>query len=149
MVDETLTIGQVSRAAGVHVETIRYYQTLGIVRQPDRPAGGFRRYGPDDVARLAFIKRAQQLGFALDEVKALLQLEDGRSCRETRLLAEKKLAVIEQRLADLSRMRRLLKRLIGECEAGKRPRCCPIIATLARGGVAAYRSRHRSPQLAA
>ena len=134
MVADTLTIGEVSRAAGVHVETIRYYQTLGIVRQPDRPAGGFRRYGPDDIARLYFIKRAQQLGFALEEVKALLQLEDGQNCRETRLLAEKKLAIIEQRLADLAGMRRVLRRLIAECESGKRPRCCPIIASLARGG---------------
>jgi MerR family mercuric resistance operon transcriptional regulator len=132
VVADTLTIGQVSHASGVHVETIRYYQGLGIVRAPLRPAGGFRRYGQDDVARLRFIKRAQQLGFALDEVKALLQLEDGQSCSETRPLAEKKLAVIEQRISDLSRMRCRLKHLIGECESGKRPRACPIIATLAR-----------------
>lgn len=128
---DTLTIGQISRAAGVHVETIRYYQGLGLVRAPQRPAQGFRRYGQADVARLRFIKRAQQLGFTLDEVKALLQLEDGQSCRETRLLAENKLALIEQRLSDLTRIRRLLKQLIGECESGKRPRACPIIATLA------------------
>jgi len=131
MVD-TLTVGQVSSASGVHVETIRYYQGLGIVRAPKRPGAGFRRYGQADVARLRFIKRAQQLGFTLDEVKNLLQLEDGQSCRETRLLAENKLAMIEQRLADLNRMRRLLKQLIGECASGKRPRACPIIATLAR-----------------
>jgi MerR family mercuric resistance operon transcriptional regulator len=129
-----LTIGQLSRAAGVHVETIRYYQGLGIVRAPPRPDGGFRRYGPHDVARLRFIKRAQGLGFTLDEVRSLLRLEDGRNCRETRRLAEAKLAVIEQRLADLNRMRRLLRRLIGECEAGGQPRACPITATLARDG---------------
>lgn len=132
MAADTLTIGQVSRASGVHVETIRYYQSLGIAREPERPTGGFRRYGEADVARLRFTKRAQQLGFALDEIKTLLRPEDGHSCRETRLLAEKKLAVIEQRLSDLARMRRLLKRLIGECESGRRPRTCPIIATLAR-----------------
>ncbi|HEU0202894.1 MAG TPA: MerR family transcriptional regulator [Burkholderiaceae bacterium] len=131
MVADTLTIGQVSRASGVHVETIRYYQGLGIVRAPQRPAGGFRRYGEVDVARLRFIKRAQHLGFTLDEVRSLLQLEDGQSCRETRLLAENKLAVVEQRISDLNRIWRLLKQLIGECEAGKRPRTCPIIATLA------------------
>jgi MerR family mercuric resistance operon transcriptional regulator len=128
---DTLTIGQVSTASGVHIETVRYYQSLGIVRAPQRPTHGFRRYGPADVARLRFIKRAQQLGFTLDEVKTLLQLEDGESCRETRLLAERKLAEIEHRLSGLNRMRRLLKQLIWECDSGKRPRACPIIATLA------------------
>jgi MerR family mercuric resistance operon transcriptional regulator len=77
-----------------------------------------------------FIKRAQQLGFTLAEVEGLLRLDDGQSCRETRSLAEQKLAVIEQRIADLARMRRLLKGLITECRRGGRPRSCPIIATL-------------------
>jgi len=77
-----------------------------------------------------FIKRAQHLGFTLEEVKGLLLLEDGQSCRQTRLLAEQKLAVIEQRLADLTRMRRLLRALIAECLEGKQRRRCPIIATL-------------------
>jgi MerR family mercuric resistance operon transcriptional regulator len=77
-----------------------------------------------------FIKRAQQLGFILEEVKSLLQLEDGQSCNETRLLAEEKLAIIERRLTDLTRVRRVLKGLIAECTQGKRPRSCPIIATL-------------------
>jgi MerR family mercuric resistance operon transcriptional regulator len=130
MADVALTIGEVSRASGVHVETIRYYQGLGIVRVPPRPASGFRRYSDQDVARLRFIKRAQHLGFTLDESKTLLQLEDGQSCRETRLLAERKLAAIEARIADLTRMRALLKDLIGACESGTRPRACPIIATL-------------------
>ncbi len=132
MADVTLTIGEISRASGVHVETIRYYQGLGIVRAPPRPATGFRRYGEQDVARLRFIKRAQHLGFTLDEVKTLLQLEDGGSCRATRQLAERKLAGVEARIADLTRMRTLLKDLIGACAAGKRPRACPIIATLTR-----------------
>ena len=81
---------------------------------------------------MRFIKRAQQLGFTLEEVTSLT-LEDGRSCRETRLLAEQKLAVIETRIRDLSRMRRLLKGLVAECAQGKRPRACPIIATLMSG----------------
>ena len=79
---------------------------------------------------MRFIKRAQQLGFSLDEVAALLLLQDGQSCREARLLAERKLDMIEERIADLTRMRRLLKGLIAECAAGQRPRSCPIIATL-------------------
>jgi len=92
--------------------------------------GGQRRYDPSAIQRVLFIKRAQDLGFTLEELRALLRLEDGQSCSETRALAEYKLAMIEKRLADLSRMRRLLKGLISQCSAGKRPRSCPIIATL-------------------
>ena len=125
-----LTIGQVATAADIHLETIRYYQRLGLVDEPVRPLGGFRRYDEHAVARLRFIKRAQQLGFSLDEVRNLLALEDGQSCRETRAMAEKKLTVIEARLADLRRMQKMLKSLIAECDSGKRPRACPIIATL-------------------
>lgn len=130
MKSEVMTIGQVAAQAQVHVETIRYYQRLGLVAEPPRPPGGVRHYDGAAVSRLKFIKRAQQLGFSLDEVGSLLALEDGQSCRETRVLAQRKLAVIEGRLADLGRMRKLLKGLIAECDSGKRPRACPIIATL-------------------
>ena len=128
--NEILTIGGLAQSAGVNVETIRYYQRRGLLDEPAKPLGGQRHYGPAAAMRVRFIKRAQQLGFTLDEVKGLLLLEDGQSCRETRLLAERKLALIEARIADLTRMRRLLKGLIEECSDGKRPRSCPIIATL-------------------
>lgn len=134
-----LTIGRLATAAGVNVETIRYYQRRGLVEAPAKPLGGHRRYGPSAVSRVRFIKRAQQLGFTLEEITGLLRLEDGRSCRETRLLAEHKLATIEQRIADLTRMRRMLEALIGECAAGQRPRSCPIITTLSASEVAAGR----------
>ncbi|MEO8007648.1 MAG: Hg(II)-responsive transcriptional regulator [Betaproteobacteria bacterium] len=127
---DVLSIGGFARAAGVNVETIRYYQRQGLLDEPDKPLGGHRRYDICAVGRVRFIKRAQQLGFTLKEVKNLLLLEDGQSCRETRLLAQHKLEMIEARLADLGRMRRLLKGLIAECEDGKRPRSCPIITTL-------------------
>lgn len=127
---KALTIGQLAQAADVNVETIRYYQRRGLLDEPDKPLGGHRRYAGVATRRVRFIKRAQQLGFTLEEVKGLLRLEDGQNCRETRLLAEQKLSVIEARIADLTRMRRLLKSLIAECGAGKRPRSCPIIATL-------------------
>ena len=125
-----LTIGQLAQAAGVIVETIRYYQRRGLLDEPDKPLGGHRSYAAVAVRRVSFIKRAQQLGFTLEEVTGLLRLEDGHSCRETRLLAEHKLALIEERIADLNRMRRMLKDLIAECARGQRPRSCPIIATL-------------------
>ena len=127
---DQLTIGSLAHAAGVNVETIRYYQRRGLVDEPHKPLGGHRRYAAAAVQRVRFIKRAQQLGFTLDEVTALLLLEDGQSCRETRLLAEQKLALVEDRIVDLGRMRRTLKGLIAECAEGKRPRSCPIIATL-------------------
>ncbi|MEP6657581.1 MAG: Hg(II)-responsive transcriptional regulator [Betaproteobacteria bacterium] len=131
---EQLTIGRLAQAAGVNVETIRYYQRRGLLVEPSKPLGGHRRYAAAAVQRVRFIKRAQQLGFTLAEVEGLLLLEDGQSCRETRLVAEQKLALIGERIADLARMRRLLKALIAECKDGKRPRSCPIIATLSAGG---------------
>ena len=127
---EQMTIGQLAAAAGVNVETVRYYQRRELLAAPDRPTGGIGRYPAAALTRLRFIKRAQQLGFTLEEVTGLLRLQDGQSCRETRLLAEHKLALIEERIADLNRMRRMLKGLIAECARGQRPRSCPIIATL-------------------
>ena len=128
--NEHLTIGRLAKAAGVNIETIRYYQRRGLVEEPTKPLGGHRRYAAAAATRVRFIKRAQQLGFTLEEVSGLLRLEDGQSCRETRVLAERKLVLIEERIADLIRMRRMLKGLIAECTAGQRPRSCPIIATL-------------------
>ncbi len=127
-----MTIGRVAQLSGVHKETIRYYQSLGLVAEPRRPPRSVRRYGADAVARLRFIKRAQELGFTLEEVGRLLLLEDGQNCGETRKLAEQKLALIRTRMGDLERMRRLLEGLVDECRHGKRPRKCPIIATLTR-----------------
>lgn len=127
------TIGHLAEAAGVNVETIRYYQRRGLLEEPPKPPGGQRRYAAAAARRVRFIKRAQQLGFTLAEVEGLLLLEDGQSCRQTRLLAEQKLRVIDQRIADLARMRRLLEGLITECKSGGRPRSCPIIATLSAG----------------
>ena len=131
---DDLTIGQVAVEAGVHKETIRYYQRLGLLQEPRRQPGSIRRYGKQAVARLRFIRQAQQLGFSLDEVKRLLLLEDGQDCPATRRLAEHKLAVIRQRISDLQRMCRMLDGLISECRKGKRPRCCPIIGTLSQHG---------------
>jgi MerR family transcriptional regulator, mercuric resistance operon regulatory protein len=127
---DALTIGHVAKLSGVHKETIRYYQSLGLVDEPTRSPGTVRRYGNATVARLKFIKRAQQLGFTLQEVGKLLLLEDGQNCGETRKLAEEKLALVKARIADLNRIRKLLEGLVTQCHEGKRPRACPIIRTL-------------------
>ena len=146
MATDGKTIGAAAQAAGVHVETLRYYQRLGLVAEPARPANGFRRYGEDTVARLRFIRRAQELGFTLGETRNLLRLADGGSCEATRRLAEQKLAAIEARLRDLRRMRRALAALVGACAGARQAPPCPIIATLARpenGGKPVRRSEAR------
>ena len=86
-----MTIGRLAQAAGVNVETIRYYQRRGLIGEPHKPPGGHRRYPPGVLQQIAFIRRAQQLGFSLAEVKALLQHGDGKNLRETRAIAERKM----------------------------------------------------------
>jgi MerR family transcriptional regulator, mercuric resistance operon regulatory protein len=124
---DAMTIGSLARAAGVNVETIRFYQRRGLMPQPKRPAGGVRRYGEDAAQRLRFIKRAQDIGFTLGEVAELLRLE--RGCRDAHDLAVKKLEDVERRLSDLGRVRATLGELIARCEAGRSSRC-PIIDSL-------------------
>ena len=119
-----ITIGRLAKAAGVHLETVRYYQRRGLVDEPRRPAGGVRRYGDEAVARLRFIRRAQDVGFSLDEVKLLLRLERTPGCRDARALAAARLATVDKRIADLQRMRKTLQRLVSQCGAG-RERNCP------------------------
>jgi MerR family transcriptional regulator, mercuric resistance operon regulatory protein len=125
-----LTIGQVAGAAGVNVETVRYYQRSGLVPEPARPARSVRRYSEDTVARLRFIKRAQELGFTLAEIRRLLALGDPQSCGKARSLAAEKLSLVRARIADLERMQAVLEALIGRCDAARGKVACPIIATL-------------------
>ena len=129
---ETMTIGRVAKAAGINVETIRYYQRRGLIGEPRKPPGGHRRYSTAVLGQINFIRRAQQLGFTLDEIGQLLELSDGRSCRETRLIAEKRMAVIETRIAELERMRGELSALIAACRKTGGRGSCPLIAELSR-----------------
>jgi MerR family mercuric resistance operon transcriptional regulator len=123
-----MTIGVLARAAGVNIETIRYYQRRGLIGTPRKPPGGVRRYDANTLAHLRFIKRAQRLGFSLREIRDLLELGAG-ACAETRVLAEARLVDIETRLHDLQAMRRTLARLIQACRAG-REAVCPIVESL-------------------
>ena len=125
-----LTIGTFAKAAGVNVETIRFYQLKGLLPQPERPYGSIRRYGQADVARVKFVKSAQRLGFSLDEVGQLLKLEDGTHCSEAADLAVLRLADVRARLADLTRMEVALSKLVGECNAHPGNVSCPLIAAL-------------------
>lgn len=126
-----LTIGKLADAAGVNIETIRYYQRRGLLDEPPKPLGGHRRYAPEQAKRVRFIKRAQALGFTLDEVGALLTLDVACACGETRALAVRKLGLIEQKMADLAAMRQALGGLVQQCDAGDGGASCPIIDVLA------------------
>ena len=126
---EFLTIGRLARAAGVGVETIRYYQQRGLLPVP-ASEGSFRQYPVALTARIHFIKRAQELGFSLDEIAELLRLEDGAHRSSIRRIATDRLVQIEKKVADLKRMQKTLKHLVIECEHTHRDLPCPIIASL-------------------
>ncbi|MFU8832194.1 MAG: Hg(II)-responsive transcriptional regulator [Wenzhouxiangella sp.] len=128
--DRQLTIGALAEAVGVGVETIRYYQRRGLVHEPQRAYGRIRRYGLNDMARLNFIRSAKELGFSLDEIAELLQLDDGTDCEEARSLAEQKLVDIRQKIAELRRIERVLSELVRECQRKKGPIHCPLIMSL-------------------
>ena len=127
---QALTISKLAQEAGVNVETIRFYQRRGLLAEPDRPLGGIRRYGDADVARVLFIKAAQRIGFTLDEVAQLLRLDDGTRCSDARAIAERKLADVRTRLADLQRIEGVLTQLVGRCATRRGKVRCPLIDAL-------------------
>jgi len=116
----------------VNVETIRYYQRIGLLELPARNFGGIRRYSAFDLKRVRFVRRAQALGFALDEVAILLGLSDGRHCAQTRAMAEKKLTMVKKKIADLTAIEKAMRGLVRRCAKGSRGRGCPIIEALAK-----------------
>ena len=126
-----LTIGRLADEAGVNVETIRYYQRRGLMPEPDKPVNGHRRYAADAVKRVHFIKRAQALGFTLEEIGSLLAVDEAHACAETRELASQKLEVIESKLTDLNAVRKALIALLRQCDTGAAKGACPIIDALA------------------
>ena len=126
-------IGELSRHTGCNIETIRYYERIGILPPPARN-GRYRSFGTDDVARLTFVRRARELGFTLDQVGALLKLAavDGDSaCAEVREISAAHLADVRARVADLRAMERVLATAIRQCDAGQQPGC-PLIDALSR-----------------
>ncbi len=127
-----MTIGALARAATVTVETIRFYQRRGLLGTPRKPAGGIRRYGEEDLARVRFIKTAQALGFRLDEVALFLKLDDGLHCADARVIAEQKLKDVRRRLSELQRIESTLAALVRECHTRRRRISCPLIASLQR-----------------
>ena len=128
---ELLKISGLAKVSGVHVETVRYYQRRGLLREPARSLNGVRRYGAADVARLRFIRHAQQSGLALDEVKALIALSGRPACRASRALAAKKLETIEDKMRILVRLRRDLNEWIAACDENTGD-SCPSLERLGR-----------------
>ena len=124
------SIGRLAGEAGVNVETIRYYQRRGLLAEPAKPVSGHRRYAPELVKHLRFIKRAQGLGFTLDEIASLLSLDEARACADTRDMAARKLELIRCKLADLTAMRKALSTLMRECDSTGAAGVCPLIAAL-------------------
>ena len=125
-----LPIGAVAKAAGVNVETVRFYQRRALLAEPDKPYGGIRRYEAEDVARVKFVKAAQRLGFSLDEVAGLLKLDDGTHCDEARQLAEIKLVDVRKKLKNLRRIESVLASLVRDCCMSRGKVSCPLIDTL-------------------
>lgn len=125
-----LRVGGLAKAAGVNVETIRYYQQRRLLPTPPRPPGGQRLYPVAFVERLRFIKRAQGLGFSLDDIASLVKLDDGVDHAKARATASHRLKEIDFRIADLTAMRDTLRKLIRDCEHGSGKIPCPIIRAL-------------------
>ena len=128
----TMTIGQVASGAGVNIQTVRYYERRGLLPKAPRTPSGYRQYDPEAVARLRFIKRAQELGFSLEEVAELLELrvEHGAACEAVESNAKEKIAMVESKIGELERMKAVLVELARACDLREPTSDCPILATL-------------------
>src|SRR6266702_193294 len=132
MDSHTLRTGEVAAQAGVNVQTLRYYERRGLLKEPARRASGYREYPPDSVELIRFIKRAQELGFTLTEIEDLLRLRNDQesACSEVRSAAEGKIEDIEQKIRHLRAMKRALGVLVASCATEGSTRHCPILEAL-------------------
>ena len=120
-----LTIGSLAKKTGTKVQTIRYYEQIGLLPEPGRTEGGQRRYSDGELDRLAFVRHARQLGFPLDAIRELLDLSDhpDRPCEEADAIARRQLRQVEQRMKRLEALRTELKRMVHECSGGRTADC--------------------------
>ena len=130
---QRLTRGVVAERSGVNIETVRYYERIGLLPEPPRSVGGHRLYNEDLLRRLNFIRRSRELGFTLDEIRGLLRLVDGGdyTCGEVEALTSAHLEEVRRKLADLKRMEKVLREMVARCEGGEVPEC-PVIEALFR-----------------
>jgi MerR family copper efflux transcriptional regulator len=131
-----LKIGQLANAANVTIDTIRYYERRGLLPEPLRRASGYREYSPDFVSRLQFIRKAQELGFSLTEIRELLalQIDSVETCDQVRHRAEEKVHAIEAKIQTLQRMHSILSDLIRSCDQREPSGICPILDVLTSQG---------------
>lgn len=127
----SLTRGALARATGCNIETIRYYETIGVMPDPPRDANGYRSYGEDHLRRLRFVMRGRDLGFPLDEIRGLLRLVDDQTqtCAEVEAIATAHLSDIRARIADLKRIEEVLAGTVAQCSRTDVPEC-PVIDAL-------------------
>ena len=126
-----MAIGALAKQAGTNVETVRFYERVGLLAAPTRSAGGYRQYQTQHVERLSFVRRARALGFSIDEIRTLLRLVDERErpCAGARVVAEKHLRDVHAKIADLEAMERVLKDTVARCARGRGTHC-PLIDAL-------------------
>jgi MerR family mercuric resistance operon transcriptional regulator len=129
---ESVTIGQLAREAGVGVETVRFYEREGLLAEPPRKRSGYRQYPPEAIARVRFIRRAKDLGFTLREITELLELriDPSKSCADVRALAKSKIADVDAKLADLTRIKAALEILARACRGTGPTSECPILDSM-------------------
>jgi MerR family mercuric resistance operon transcriptional regulator len=149
-VGRPLTIGALARATGCQVETIRFYELVGLLPAPRRSPGGYRLYGGGHVPRLTFVRRARELGFSLAEVRTMLRLADERArpCAEVRIVATAHLRDVRARIADLQAMERVLRATVARCARGTGSDC-PLLEALSRArgsGAPSSPPRRRLPR---
>jgi len=132
---ERIAIGRLSKHTGTNIETIRYYERVGLLPVPPRSSGGYRLYSTNHLKRLNFIRRARALGFSIGEIRTLLRLADERKrpCDEVRVVADAHLKDVRAKIADLRRMERVLKATVARCASGERT-ACAVIEALYRDG---------------
>lgn len=125
-----MKIGELSRATGTNIETIRYYERIGLLPAPHRTAANYRSYGEPHRARLAFVRHSRDLGFTIDEIRSLLDLSDdpARDCSEADRIASRHLEQVEDKIAQLTRLRDELTRIVGRCRGGIAADCRVIEA---------------------
>ncbi|MCX7561808.1 helix-turn-helix domain-containing protein [Sulfitobacter sp. F26204] len=139
------TIGKASERSGVNIETIRYYERIGVVPKPGRSAGGRRLYSPDEIAKLRFVRRCRDLGFPISVIQTFLSLtkQSSRSCGEVKTLAESHLDEINAKIENLTLLRKALLSLSANCDDGTA--ACPMLDALMKDGFGELRSEQSRP----
>ncbi len=130
MKNSNLTIGRLAKLVQINIETIRFYEKSGLIQQPPKPEQGYRIYSQEIVTQLLFIKKAKLIGFTLNEIKELLTLDETCNCNEAKQMAQQKLALVNERLNDLQRIKHTLQNFVESCERNTSMDNCAIIQSL-------------------